>query len=209
MVSDGHFKIYREAVEVLERNGVEYVIGGGIAVMAYGRKRDTKDIDLYIEVDQESRALEVLASEGFVVDAMPDVNWLSKAYKGGITVDFIIENVGGLHTTRETLDRGRYARINGYRFKVMAPEDLIIRKILAMRSDRNDWFDCISVLSRTYETFDWEYFIRISSVSYDRALSFLLYVSSDQEHVIPVPRSAISALAERVAACGRPGAASA
>ena len=185
-------------MQVLNGAGIDLVIGGGIAIMAYGRVRDTKDIDLYIRDQDEEKALAALGAAGFDVDPMPDVNWLSKAYKGGITVDFILENVGGLHTSQEMLDRGRRACINGYLFKVMAPEDLIIRKIMAMRSERNDWFDCISVLSRTYESFDWDYFLRESRVSHDRALSFLLYVRSDREHVVPVPDYVIEALAEKV-----------
>jgi len=192
------FDIYREAVGVLENAGVPYIVGGGIAVMAYGRTRDTKDIDLYILDKDGNRALQALASAGFEVDYMPDVNWLSKGYKEGITVDFIMENVGGMHTTEETIMHGFWTHINGVRMHVMSPEDLIVRKIMAMRSQRTDWFDCISVLSRTYEKFDWEYFMKIASVSYERALSFLTYVRSDHEHVVPVPDHAIAGLIEKV-----------
>lgn len=201
MSSSDNFKIYKEAVDVLTDNGIQYVIGGGIAIMAFGRVRDTKDIDLYIENSERDHALQALASAGFEVDPMPGVNWLCKGFKKGITVDFIMENVGGMHTTKETLDHGRWACINGYRMRVMAPEDLIVRKIMAMRSDRNDWFDCISVLSSTYECFDWKYFDKIAAVDYERALSFLLYVRSDREHIVPVPDSAVAELYDKI----RPG----
>jgi predicted nucleotidyltransferase len=196
--SKENFKIYKEAVDVLERAGVGYVIGGGIAIMAYGRTRDTKDIDLYILDRDRDRALRALAQAGFEVDPMPGVNWLCKGFKKGITVDFIIENVGGMHTTEETLAHGFWARIMGYRMRIMSPEDLIVRKIMAMRSDRNDWFDCISVLSSTYETFDWDYFMKVASVDYQRALSFLLYVRSDREHVVPVPYRTVRELMKKV-----------
>jgi hypothetical protein len=100
---------------------------------------------------------------------------------------------------QETLDRGVRRMIGKYDFMVMSPEDLIIRKIMAMRSDRNDWFDCISVLSRTYQSFDWDYFIRLARrVSVERALSFLLYVRSDREHIVPVPDSIIARMAENL-----------
>jgi predicted nucleotidyltransferase len=198
MGSKDSFKIYREAVEVLDEAGIVYVVGGGIAIMAYGRTRDTKDIDLYILDRDQDRALEALASAGFEVDPMPDVNWLCKGYKQGITVDFIMENVGGMHTSEETLAHGYWTRINGVWMHVMSPEDLIVRKIMAMRSDRNDWFDCISVLSSTYEKFDWNYFLKVASVSYERALSFLTYVRSDREHVVPVPDHAVAGLYEKI-----------
>jgi predicted nucleotidyltransferase len=198
MGSKDSFKIYREAVEALDREGIDYIVGGGIAIMAYGRTRDTKDIDLYIIDKDQCRALDALESAGFQVDPMSDVNWLCKGFKEGITVDFIMENVGGMHTTEETIAHGFWTRINGVRMHVMSPEDLIVRKILAMRSKRNDWFDCISVLSSTYETFDWEYFLKVASVGYERALSFLTYVRSDLEHVVPVPDYAIAGLYEKI-----------
>jgi predicted nucleotidyltransferase len=195
------FKIYREAVEVLANEGIPYIVGGGIAIMAYGRTRDTKDIDLYILDKDRNRALQALASAGFEVDYMPGVQWLCKGFKDGITVDFIMENVGGMHTSEETIMHGFWTRINGVRMHIMSPEDLIVRKIMAMRSQRNDWFDCISVLSSTYEKFDWEYFTKIAAVSYERALSFLTYVRSDNEHVVPVPDHAVAGLYEKI----RPG----
>ena len=185
-------------MDVLERAGVGYVIGGGIAIMAYGRTRDTKDIDLYILDQDRDRALQALAQAWFEVDPMPGVGWLCKGFKKGITVDFILENVGGMHTTEETLAHGFWAEILGYRMKIMSPEDLIVRKIMAMRSERSDWFDCISVLSSTYEKIDWDYFMKVASVDYQRALSFLLYVRSDREHVVPVPYRAVKELMKKV-----------
>lgn len=193
------FEVYREAVEVLEKAGIGYVVGGGIAIMAYGRTRDTKDIDLYIMDRDRDKALRALASADFEVDPMPGVHWLCKGFKDGITVDFIIENVGGMHTTEETLWHGYWTMINGVRMHIMSPEDLIVRKIMAMRSDRNDWFDCISVLSSTYEKFDWDYFMKVASVSYERALSFVTYVRSDREHIVPIPYRVVAELYRKVA----------
>ncbi|CAJ38051.1 nucleotidyltransferase [Methanocella arvoryzae] len=193
MISDTNFRIYREAASVLEANGIPYVVGGGIAVMSFGRLRDTKDIDFYIMEDHQDLALHHLAEAGYEVDHMSDVGWLAKAFKEGLTIDFILENVGGLRTDQETLDRGVRRMIGKYEFMIMSPEDLIIRKIMAMRSERNDWFDCISVLSSSYQSFDWDYYIRLANrVNPERALSFLLYVRSDREHVVPVPDHVIS-----------------
>jgi predicted nucleotidyltransferase len=198
MGSTDSFRIYREALEVIDGAGISYIVGGGIAIMAYGRTRDTKDIDLYILDKDQDRALAALASAGFEIDPMPDVNWLCKGFKQGITVDFIIENVGGMHTTEETIAHGFWTKINGVWMHVMSPEDLIVRKIMAMRSQRNDWFDCISVLSSTYEKFDWDYFTKVAAVSYERALSFLTYVRSDREHVVPVPDYVVVGLYEKI-----------
>ena len=182
MDKEDSFVIYKEAIDVLEKSGIPYVVGGGIAVMAFGRTRNTKDIDLYIEPHLRLVALNALKEAGFETDPMLDVSWLAKAFKCGIMIDFILENVGGIITTPETIGRGKYRSINGYRMHIMAPEDLIIRKIMAMRSDRNDW----------------DYYIRLSDYGIERSLAFLLFASTDLEHVVPVPKWVIKALAEKL-----------
>ena len=96
-------------MDVLEESGVRYVIGGGIAVMAFGRTRDTKDIDLYIMDSDQDRALQALARAGFEVDPMPGVRWLCKGFKKGITVDFIMENVSRCARQRHWTMAGGHA----------------------------------------------------------------------------------------------------
>jgi predicted nucleotidyltransferase len=192
------FAIYRETIDTLERAGVPYVVGGGIAVAAYGRKRATKDIDLYVKPEDTKRALDTLQDAGFEINPMEDVKWLAKGYKGGIPVDFILENIGGVVATDETIERGRHMCVSGCRMFIMSPEDLVFRKVLAMRCMRDDWYDCIAVLSNTYQTFDWNYFLRLVESFTERALSFVLFVKTDWDHVIPVPPNVVSTLLKRM-----------
>ncbi len=65
MMQKDDFTVYKEAIEALERSHISYIVGGGIAVAAYGRKRATKDIDLYIKPEESMRALEALRKVGF------------------------------------------------------------------------------------------------------------------------------------------------
>jgi predicted nucleotidyltransferase len=195
---DDVFAIYMETLETLDGAGVPYVVGGGIAVAAYGRKRATKDIDLYLKREDSKRALGALERAGFEVAPMEDVRWLSKAYKGGVPIDFILENIGGIATTDDTLERGRYMHVSGCRIFVMSPEDLVFRKMLAMRCKRDDWYDCIAVLSNTYAEFDWDYFLKLAEGFTERALSFVLFVKTEWDHVIPVPPRVVSTLLSRM-----------
>lgn len=192
------YAIYKETIDAMERAGVPYVVGGGIAVAAYGRKRATKDIDLYVKSDDAVRALDALSQAGFETNPMCDVKWLAKGYKDGIPVDFILENIGGVVATDETMEHGRHMDVFGCRMCIMSPEDLIFRKVLAMRCKRDDWYDCIAVLSNTYKSFDWEYFLRLVNDFPERALSFVLFVKTDWDHVIPVPAKVISTLMGRI-----------
>ena len=192
------FTIYDKALSALDRGGIPYVIGGGIAVMSYSRRRVTKDLDVYIEPQMLTKALSTLSKEGFSVNEMPDVAWLAKAFMKGVTIDFILENIGGILATPETIEHGRYMSIGEYRYFVMCPEDLILRKLLAMHSERDDWYDSIAVFAETYRSFDWDYFFRIIMGFEARVLSFLLFVISDRERTIPVPCEVIDALAQKI-----------
>ncbi|HTY92161.1 MAG TPA: nucleotidyltransferase [Methanocella sp.] len=192
------FVIYKETIDAIEGAGVPYVVGGGIAVAAYGRTRTTKDIDLYVKPYDTVRALEALKRAGFEVNPMCDVKWLAKGYKNGVPVDFILENIGGIVVTDDTMKRGRYMYVSGCRMFIMSPEDLVFRKMLAMRSMRDDWYDCIAVLSNTYKMFDWEYFLWLAAGFTERALAFVLFVKTDWDHVIPVPAQVISTLMQRM-----------
>ena len=193
-----HFITYKEAIDALERGGVPYAIGGGIAVAAYGRKRATKDIDLYIKTKDRMPAMEALKAAGFDTNPMLDVHWLCKAYKNGVPIDFILENIGNIVTTDETIEHALRIKMYGHDVIVMAPEDLLLRKILAMRCYRDDWYDCIAVLSNTYMSFDWDYFLRLIKDFPEKALSFVLFVKTDWDHVIPIPGRVIEDLVKNV-----------
>jgi predicted nucleotidyltransferase len=193
-----HFSTYKEAIDALERGGIPCAIGGGIAVAAYGRKRATKDIDLYIKTKDRIPAMETLKAAGFDTNPMPDVHWLCKAYKNGVPIDFILENIGNIVTTDETIEHARHIKMYGYDVVVMAPEDLLLRKILAMRCYRDDWYDCIAVLSNTYMNFNWDYFLKLIKDFPEKALSFVLFVKTDWDHVIPIPGRVIEDLVKNM-----------
>ena len=198
MSIEEHFVTYKEATDALERGNVPYVIGGGIAVAAYGRKRATKDIDLYVKPGDRMNAMEALKKAGFDTNPMLDVHWLCKAYKNGVPIDFIMENIGKIFTTDETIAHARRITLYGYPVMVMAPEDLVLRKILAMRCYRDDWYDCIAVLSNTYANFDWDYFLKLIANFPEKALAFVLFVKTDWDHVIPIPGRVVEHLIKSV-----------
>lgn len=165
---------------------------------AYGRKRATKDIDLYIRPEDRMPAMQALWEAGFDTNPMLDVYWLCKAYKDSVPIDFIMENIGGIVATDETMEHARQMNLFGYDVIVMAPEDLVLRKMLAMRCYRDDWYDCIAVMSNTYKNFDWDYFLRLVDAFPERALAFIMFIKTDWDHVIPIPDYVVQDLIKRV-----------
>lgn len=174
LLSVGH-----EACEILTAAGVPFMVGGGIAVWAYGRRRFTKDIDLFLPPKIPFVAMDALGKRGFHTRDT-DASWLYKAVKDGVLIDLIVWTTGNVRVDAETFARTRVAEIDGWQFTIMGPEDVLFRKILSHREERRDWYDGLSMLARPVPGFDWEYFLgRIRPEHARRALSFALYAQAD------------------------------
>ncbi|HEY9899396.1 MAG TPA: nucleotidyltransferase [Pantanalinema sp.] len=174
LLSAGH-----EACEILTRAGVPYMVGGGVAVWAYGRRRCTKDIDLFLPPKIPFVAMDALGKHGFHTRDT-DASWLYKAFKYGVLIDLIVWTTGNVRLDAETFARTRVHEIDGRLFTLMGPEDVLFRKILSHREERRDWYDGLSMLSGPPIPFDWAYFLgRIRPEHARRTLSFALYAQAD------------------------------
>lgn len=192
------FSTFKEGTDALERSGVPYVVGGGIAVWAYGRRRWTKDIDLFVKPVDAAAALDSLTAAGFRTE-MTDPIWLYKAFKRDVMVDIIFRSKGDIFLDDEALRRAQLRPIDDRAFLFMAPEDLTIRKIFAMIEERRDWYDAISVIDGLDGKLDWHYLIERAQKDPGRVLSFLLYTESEypRERRL-IPFWVIKHLAEQV-----------
>lgn len=58
---------FKEFIQSLNENNVRYLVGGGYAVAAHGYPRYTKDLDVWVELNQENAAsiIKVLDQFGF------------------------------------------------------------------------------------------------------------------------------------------------
>jgi len=60
-------EIFEPIIEALERNGVRYVVVGGVAVVLQGHPRFTADLDLVVDLEEREarKAIETLLEQGF------------------------------------------------------------------------------------------------------------------------------------------------
>ncbi len=173
------FKIFKEATDILDKMDLDYVVFGGIAVWAYGRKRQTKDIDLLIEAKSANKALLALLKAGWST-TMTDKNWLFQARKNGVQVDLIFQAKGNYVLTKEIIDRAVPMEISDYKFKVISPEDLVLVKIYALKEIRPaDWYDATSVIMSVKGKLDWDYIVDKANTNPRRVLSFLLFAQTE------------------------------
>ena len=80
---------YRQAMEVLRRGDVPFLVGGAFAfVHQAGIDRSTKDLDLFVRPADVHRLLEVCAAAGYESELVFS-HWLAKIRSGDSFIDVI------------------------------------------------------------------------------------------------------------------------
>jgi hypothetical protein len=128
--------------EALERNGVEYLTIGGVAVNVHGHVRNTRDVDILIEWTAENMrrlavALDELDAKLFGVDAdLLDVdpldpedllnggNFTLRTASGGLDL-FDPDEIPGGRPYDEMRPRAVEATVSGVRIRAVGFDDLI------------------------------------------------------------------------------------
>ena len=175
--------VLAETAEALEHKGIPHLFMGGVCSAAYGRPRDTHDVDVFVRPEDAGLALDALAAFGFDTDqTYPD--WLYKAFKDGVTVDVVFTSAGGILLDDEMLERAATEAYHGTRVRVLPPEDLLVIKALAHDEHMpRHWHDGLSVVARCQ--LDWDYLVRRARRHGPRrVLSLLLYAQS-KDLVVP------------------------
>ncbi|HEY3417945.1 MAG TPA: nucleotidyltransferase [Armatimonadota bacterium] len=181
------FKTLHEACSVLDARGIPYVIGGGTAVVIYGRDRRTKDFDIFMNRDVLRVTMDILSNAGFTT-ADTEKRWLYKVWRDELTIDLIVETRGGDRIDEEVMARSRMIDHFGQDFRIMGPEDTLYRKILTQLPGRPDWYDALSIIERQDGQLDWTYFLSRAQRYPRRVLGFLLFAQTEL-HVPATPRA--------------------
>jgi predicted nucleotidyltransferase len=173
------WNIFNEAAQRLEDEGIDFVLCGGIAVSAYGRVRETTDVDFLVREADVNRALEALGEIGFDIKRT-DLRWLFQAFKDDTKVDLIFEAMGKVRLTPEVEAHARRIELGGFKYKVISPEDLLVMKAHSLSEERpRDLYDALSILKGTNGQLDWDYFIKRSRPRLRRMLGLLFFAQSE------------------------------
>ena len=192
------FAVFGEACRILEDARIPYVMGGGVAIRAYGRTRPLKDADIFLQREFVFPAMDELTKKGAFHTRDTDATWLFKAIKDEILVDIIVRTTGNIHMSQQTLEHARRIELYGYHMNMMGPEDLLFRKIHSHREGRPDQFDAFSMLEQPIRDFNWDYFLSmVYTNDVRRVLGFLLCAQSEVGQSV-IPRAVVCELTERV-----------
>jgi predicted nucleotidyltransferase len=144
----------KKTVAALREAGVPFLLGGSLAVWARGGPETQHDLDFVIKPADADRALEVLAGAGMRVEKPPE-EWLHKAWDGDVLIDLIFAP-RGLEVTDEVIERGELLHVAGITIPVMALEDVLATKLMALHQHELDYTSLLTTARAVREQIDWE-----------------------------------------------------
>lgn len=127
-------EILRDALRLLDKLGVEYMLTGSFASNVHGRVRSTFDADIVVVLKsgQLKRLIGSLGSDYYVDKVtLPEVQEsagkLNALHRpSGLKIDFFLARTA---RDREALARRRTIRFGGAEIAVIGPEDLVLAKL--------------------------------------------------------------------------------
>jgi len=133
-----------EVISLFKKERVEYCLIGGLAIMLYGGRANTIDIDFYILVHDLQKILDILRANK--IAANPQGEHQIKAKHRNIPIDLLLaDHYFGENVVR----RARTKKLGKYSVKIASPEDIIVLKSLADRSiDKRDIQELREILGK-------------------------------------------------------------
>lgn len=170
---DALVEAMRTAVPAMREAGIPFLLGGSMALWAYGGPQPSNDLDLMVREADAERTLETLAGAGMRPEHPPE-EWLVKAWQGDVLVD-VIHTPRGVPITDEVLARGHERHLCALLVPVMALEDVLTTKLLALDEHRLDLTDLLQIARAVREQVDWE-LLRTRTEESPYAAAFLTLV---------------------------------
>jgi hypothetical protein len=154
-------EVYRLALDLLNREGVPYVISGLYALYEYtGIYRQTKDLDIFVEPSHVVTVARVLKPHGFRPH-LEQPHWLAKAMYGEKQIDIIFGTGNGLSFIDDLWFRhSRAGILAGIQVRVAPPEELLWHRLFVSERHRSDVSDILHLILCRGDELDWERLLR-------------------------------------------------
>jgi Uncharacterised nucleotidyltransferase len=144
----------KKAAGALRDDEIPFVLGGGLAAWARGGPSSDHDVDFLVKPDDAERAVKALEGIGMQIEKPPE-GWLLKAYDGDVMVDVIFDPASG-PVSDELLERGEEREVLSTRMRVMALEDILVTKLLALNETSLDLGGTVEMARSVREQVDWD-----------------------------------------------------
>jgi predicted nucleotidyltransferase len=143
----------KRAAAALRDAGVPFLLGGSLASWARGGPETRHDLDLMIRPSDVDTALEALTEAGMRPERPPE-DWLVKAWDGDTLVD-LIYCPKGLPVNDDLIARGEELSVLGMEMRVMALEDVMATKLLALTEHSLRYEGLLQIARALREQIDW------------------------------------------------------
>lgn len=181
---------YREAIEMLQECGVEFMLGGAFALRHYtGIARDTKDLDVFCHSSDYPKILKHFGDHGFHTE-LTDVRWLAKVFKDDYYVDIIFDTPNAICRVDEVwFQHATQGEFENLPILLVPAEELIWCKIYVQNRERFDGADVNHVILRHGRQLDWKrLFSRLDQhwhLLLAQIINFQYVYPSDYQEIIP------------------------
>jgi predicted nucleotidyltransferase len=163
----------KRAAAALRGANVPFLLGGSLASWARGGPESQHDLDLMIRPRDVDRALDALREAGMRPERPPE-DWLVKAWDGDTLVDLVF-HPKGMRIDDEVLARGEELSVRGMEIAVMALEDVMVTKLMALTEHSLRYESLLSIARSLREQIDWDDVrARTSSSPFARAFFVML-----------------------------------
>jgi hypothetical protein len=154
-------ELYRSSLEMLNRSGVPYLVGGTYAFQYYaGISRTTKDFDMFVRPRDLQRTLDVLQRAGFKTEVAYS-HWLAKAYHAEKFIDVIFNSGNGVaEVDDEWFAHAVDEEVLGVPVKLVAAEEMIWSKAMIMERERYDGADVAHLFRHCSGLLNWDRLLR-------------------------------------------------
>jgi hypothetical protein len=168
-------ELYRQSLEMLNRSGVPYLVGGTYAFHYYaGIARTTKDFDIFVRQRDLQRVLDVLTRTGFKTEVAFS-HWLAKAFSGDRFIDIIYNSGNGIvEVDDEWFAHAVDEEVLGVPVKLCPAEEMIWSKSLIMERERFDGADVAHLLRHCSGMINWDRLLRRFGPNWRVLLSHLI-----------------------------------
>ena len=164
----------KKAAGALRDANVPFLLGGSLAAWARGGSSSDHDVDFLLKPEDAERAAAALAEAGMRIERPPE-GWLLKAYdENGTLIDLIFRPTSG-PVTDEMLERGEDREVLATPMRVMALEDVLVTKLMALNETHLDFAGALEIARPLREQVDWD-FVRERTKGSPYARAFLTLV---------------------------------
>jgi hypothetical protein len=147
---------YRDAMEVLNRANVPFLVGGAFAfIHQAGIDKSTKDLDLFARPADVQRLLEACAAAGYETELVFS-HWLAKIRSPEGFIDVIFNSGNGLaKVDDEWFEHAKQREVLTVPVRVAPAEETLWSKAFVMERERFDGADVSHLILALGERLDW------------------------------------------------------